>query len=215
MRHVVNPEVIMPVLTFPFGPLDANCHLLHNGVDAVIADPSDQTDDVLQAAKALGLTVRALLLTHAHFDHAGGAEAMVKATGLPVFVGLEDWAVRDLYLMGGLLYGFPRVPLFEADILEPGPARWGSLECEVIHAPGHSPGSLCFYFPAEKALLSGDVIFYRSVGRSDLPGGDQAALFQTLRQSIYTLPPDTVIYPGHGDPTTVGDEAAANPFCRA
>lgn len=208
----------MPVLTFPFGPLEANAYLLHNGRDAVAADPPDDASLILDQARAKNLTLRAILLTHLHFDHVGGCAAMARATGLPVFVGKEDWDIRDVLLSRGMTFGMPPAPAFEAEPLEPGPVpagAWGSLECTVIHAPGHSPGSLCYYFPQEKALLAGDVLFRRSIGRADLPGGDFDTLCRSLRQSIYTLPPDTVVYPGHGEPTTVGSEAAANPFCPA
>ncbi len=208
----------MPVLTFPFGPLEANAYLLHNGRDAVVADPPDDPVRVLDVIRDNHLTLRAILLTHLHFDHAGGCAAMSAAAGLPVRAGREDWDLRDSLLSGGMLFSLPPVPAFDAEVLEPGPVpvgTWGSLNCTVLHVPGHSPGSLCYYFPEEKALLAGDVIFYRSVGRTDLPGGDFDTLCHALRSVVYTLPPDTVIYPGHGEPTTVGGEAAFNPFCSA
>ncbi|MCH5277812.1 MAG: MBL fold metallo-hydrolase [Desulfovibrionaceae bacterium] len=208
----------MPVLTFPFGPLEANAYLLHNERDAVVADPPDDPARVLRVIRDKGLTLRAIVLTHLHFDHAGGCAAMSGATGLPVLVGSQDWELRDVLLSGPLLFGQPPIPAFEAEALAPGPipaGTWGSLDCTVLHAPGHSPGSLCYYFPEEKALLAGDVIFYRSVGRSDLPGGDFDTLCRSLRRVVYTLPEDTVIYPGHGERTTVGIEAAFNPICPA
>lgn len=205
----------MPVLAFPFGPLEANAYFLHNGADAVVADPPDDPAPVLDAARRTGATIRAILLTHLHFDHAQGCAAMSRATGLPVLVGREDWDMRDVLLSRGMLFGLPPVPEFPAEPLRPGPAVWGSLTCTVLHAPGHSPGSLCFHFAEEKALLAGDVLFYRSVGRSDLPGGNADTLCHSLRSVVYTLPPDTTVYPGHGEPTTVGDEAMHNPFCRA
>lgn len=208
----------MPVLTFPFGPLEANAYLLHNGRDAVAADPPDDPARVLDVLRARNLTLRAILLTHLHFDHVGGCAALSGATGLPVRVGREDWDMRDVLLSGPMLFGMRPAPAFEVDVLEPGPVpagTWGGLNCTVLHVPGHSPGSLCYYFPEEQALLAGDVIFYRSVGRADLPGGDFDTLCRSLRSSVYTLPPDTVIYPGHGEPTSVGAEAANNPFCPA
>lgn len=203
----------MPVLTFTYGPLENNAYLVHNGKDAIIADPPDKTSLVLNALKQEGLTLRAILLTHLHFDHASGCAALSEAIGLPVQVGREDWEMKDTLLSRGMLFGLPEVPAFKAEILAPGRYAWGGIECEVIHAPGHSAGSLCYHIPREKALLAGDVLFYRSVGRSDFPGGDTDTLCRSLRERIYTLPPDTVVYPGHGPVTTVGEEAAHNPFC--
>ena len=188
----------MPVLTFTYGPLENNAYLVHNGKDAIIADPPDETTLVLNALKQ---------------DHASGCAALSEAIGLPVQVGREDWEMKDTLLSRGMLFGLPEVPAFKAEILAPGRYAWGGIECEVIHAPGHSAGSLCYHIPREKALLAGDVLFYRSVGRSDFPGGDADTLCRSLRERIYTLPPDTVVYPGHGPVTTVGEEAAHNPFC--
>lgn len=205
----------MPVLTFPFGHLEANASLLHNGQDAVVVDPPDDTSLVLNLVRDKKLTLRAILITHLHFDHVSGVAAMAEATGLPVYVGEEDWKLRKVMLSGGMLFGLPPVREFEATPLQPGPVSFGSLQCEVIHAPGHSPGSLAYYFAEEKALIAGDVLFYRSVGRSDFPGGDEQALRETLTKKIYVLPPDTVVYTGHYQSTTVGDEARNNPFCRA
>lgn len=203
----------MPVLSFTYGPLENNAYLVHNGKDAIIADPPDKTSLVLNALKQEGLTLRSILLTHLHFDHASGCAALSEAVGLPVQVGREDWEMKDTLLSRGMLFGMPEVPAFKAEILAPGRYAWGGIECDVIHAPGHSAGSLCYYIPGEKALLAGDVLFYRSVGRSDFPGGDADTLCRSLRERIYTLPPDTVVYPGHGPVTMVGDEAAHNPFC--
>lgn len=203
----------MPVLTFTYGPLENNAYLVYRGKDAIIADPPDNSSLVLDALKREGLTLRAILLTHLHFDHASGCASLSEATGLPVHVGTEDWEMKEVLLSRGMRFGLPEVPAFKGETLAPGKYTWGDIDCEAIHAPGHSAGSLCYYIPKEKALLAGDVLFYRSVGRSDFPGGDADALTHTLRDVIYKLPPDTVVYPGHGPVTTIGDEAAHNPFC--
>jgi glyoxylase-like metal-dependent hydrolase (beta-lactamase superfamily II) len=181
----------------------------------MVADPPDDPDLVLDEVKSARLTLRAVVLTHLHFDHLSGAAAMGKASGLPLLVGKEDWAMRDTLMRVPPMLGNFSIPPFACEPLAPGPVDWGTLHCEILHAPGHTPGSICVYCAGEKALLGGDVLFYRSVGRTDFPEGSQKLLFGSLRNVIYPLPPDTVVYPGHGDPTTVGEEARANPFCRA
>ncbi len=204
----------MPVITLPYGPLEANCYIVHNGTDAVVFDAADHTASILNIIKEQGLTLRAVALTHLHIDHCLGSADLAKATGLPVLAGAEDWAERGLLLCKGMCFGMDLKP-FEAEVLAPGEVTWGSLHCRVIHTPGHSPGSLCFYFPELEVIITGDLLFYRSVGRSDLPLGDSAVLVRSLREKIYTLPGATVVYPGHGPETSIGYEAVHNHFCRA
>jgi len=204
----------MPVITLPFGPLEANCHIVHNGKDAVVFDPSDETAFLLKTLSDNGLTLRAVVLTHLHADHCLGCADFAEATGLPVFVGREDWDERAMFLCKGMCFGMRMKP-FEAEILAPGEVTWGSLHCHVIHTPGHSPGSLCCYFDELGVIITGDLLFYRSVGRSDLPFGDGPTLVRSLREKIYTLPGNVEVYPGHGPETSIGYEAVHNHFCRA
>ena len=204
----------MPVITLPFGPLEANCHIVHNGSDAVVFDPSDETDVVLKNIADNGLTLRAVALTHLHSDHCLGCADMARATGLTPLVGKEDWDDRNMLLCRGMCFGMNLKP-FEAETLEPGDVNWGSLNCRVIHTPGHSAGSLCYYFADLGVIITGDLLFFRSVGRSDLPGGNGAELMRSLRESIYTLPGSVEVYPGHGPETSIGYEAAHNCYCRA
>jgi glyoxylase-like metal-dependent hydrolase (beta-lactamase superfamily II) len=204
----------MPVLTYPFGMLEANCHIVHNGRDAVVFDPADDTGAVLKAVARAGLQLQGAALTHLHADHCLGCAAFSAATGLLPIVGREDWEERELLLCTGMCFGMDR-DLFTAMPVSAGHFSWGSLECEALHAPGHSPGSLCYYFPSLGIVVTGDVLFYRSVGRSDLPGGNAAQLMASIRSRIYTLPDDTLVCPGHGPETSVGAEKRGNPFCPA
>lgn len=204
----------MPVITLPFGPLEANCYIVHNGRDAVVFDPSDETDLVLKKIAENHLTLRAVALTHLHCDHCIGCADMTRATGFVPLVGAQDWEERGLLLCRGMCFGMDLKP-FEANILEPGEVTWGSLSCRVIHAPGHSEGSLCYYFADLGLVITGDVLFFRSVGRSDLPGGDGEKLMKSLRECLYTLPDNVVVYPGHGQETSIGYEKAHNCCCRA
>ncbi|MBQ5727698.1 MAG: MBL fold metallo-hydrolase, partial [Mailhella sp.] len=156
----------------------------------------------------------AIALTHLHCDHCLGCAEMSKATGLVPLIGLEDWLERGLLLCKGMCFGMELKP-FQAEPLTEGEITWGSLNCKVIHTPGHSPGSLCYYFEDLGILITGDLLFFRSVGRSDLPLGDGETLVRSLREKIYTLPGAVAVYPGHGPETSVGYEAIHNHFCRA
>ena len=204
----------MPVITLPFGALEANCHIVHNGTDAVVFDPSDDTAAVLDILAKKKLTLRAIALTHLHVDHCLGCAELSKVTGLIPVIGLEDWLQRGMLLGKGMCFGMDLKP-FQAEPLEEGEITWGTLNCKVIHTPGHSPGSLCYYFEDLGVLITGDLLFFRSVGRSDLPFGDGEALVRSLREKIYTLPGATLVYPGHGPETSVSFEAVHNHFCRA
>lgn len=209
------PEVAMPVITYPFGAFEANCHIVHNGVDAVVIDPSTDVARVMGKIAEKGLALRAVLLTHLHPDHCIGCADMARATGLKPLVGREDWEHRALLLGDAMCMGMFKVAAFEAEMLAPGEVEWGSLKCRVIHAPGHSAGSLCYYFPDLSVLASGDVLFFRSVGRTDFVDGDHDTLMRSIREKLYTLPGDTMVYPGHGPETSIGFEAVRNSFCRA
>lgn len=204
----------MPVITLPFGPLEANCHIVHNGRDAVVFDPSDETESILKVLSDKNLTLQAVALTHLHCDHCLGCADLAKATGFKPYVGLEDWIARGMLLSKGMCFGMDLKP-FDAEALAPGEVVWGSLNCKVIHTPGHSPGSLCYYFEDLGVLITGDLLFFRSVGRSDLPLGDGETLVRSLREKIYTLPGAVEVHPGHGPETSIGYEAVHNLFCRA
>ncbi len=204
----------MPVITMPFGSFEANCHIVYKDSDAVIFDPSNETERVLDTLAEHKLTLHAIALTHLHADHCLGCAALARITRLTPLVGREDWEERNLLLSKAMRFGM-YLENFEAAVLEPGEISWGSLHCRVLHTPGHSAGSLSFYFPDLKALITGDLLFYRSVGRTDLPGGNGEALAQSLRGSIYTLPGDVTVYPGHGPETSVAAEASGNLYCRA
>ena len=204
----------MPVITIPFGDFQANCHIVHNGRDAVVFDPADDTAAVMKALKDAGLELRAVALTHLHIDHCLGCAGLAAASGMKPLVGRADWEDRRRLLCKGMTFGIPLEP-FEAEPLDEGDVSWGSLACRVMATPGHSTGSMSYYFKDLGLVVTGDLLFYRSVGRSDFPGGDGDELKRSIRGKIYALPSDTAVYPGHGPETSVGYEAANNAFCRA
>lgn len=204
----------MRVYTFPLGPLETNCYLLAEGAEAVAVDPGGDPSSVVKFLRDNGLTLTAILNTHLHFDHIGGNAALRAATGAPIHLNKEDLFLLDA--TSGTRFGLPPTDPFEYQAMDAGETTFLNARCTVIHTPGHSPGSLSFYFPDQGMLFSGDVLFYRDTGRSDLPGGSRPVLEnETIRGKLYTLPDATVVYPGHGPQTSIGEEKVQNHWVRA
>jgi len=199
---------------FPVGPLDNNLYLLtaDQGTDAIVIDPSLESADVLRTIAARGLSVKRILLTHAHVDHILMAKPFQDATGAPIWLHEED---RLLYEFGGQQAegmgldwpGLAPVAHWMADGEDVGIP---GIEATAIHTPGHSPGSVTFVTP--RGLVAGDVLFRESVGRIDLPGGDWDALVRSIRGRLFSYPRETEVFPGHGPTTTIGHEIKHNPF---
>jgi glyoxylase-like metal-dependent hydrolase (beta-lactamase superfamily II) len=202
----------MEIHTFPLGPLETNCYLVSNGDRAVAVDPGGDPAAVVRHLENNGLTLETVVLTHLHCDHLYGVQALAEATGAPVLASEKDRSLMDTEIGGGGLMGLPRVAPFEFQDLPPGERELAGLPCTVLPTPGHSGGSVSLYFPDRGAVLVGDLLFYRSIGRTDFPGGDLQTLQQSVKERIFTLPEDTEVYPGHGPTTRVGDEKRNNPF---
>ena len=187
--------------TLSVGAFEENCSL-HRGY---IVDPGAEAGRIVAALA--GATPKAILLTHAHFDHIGAVGALQsRFPGLKVFVHPEDAKV--------ITHPLNNFPPDYPPVAMPGNIVWDAslLEgCEVIETPGHTPGGVCYYFPADKLLFSGDTLFNFSVGRTDLPGGDMATLMDSL-EKLLVLPDDVRVIPGHGPATTIGAEKRGNPF---
>ena len=201
--------------TFPVGPLSCNCSLVWDpeAGTGVVVDPGDEADRIAARVEALGFRVVALLHTHAHFDHVGATAALHERWQAPALLH-----PADTYLVEGMdlqtsLFGMDSVPRPELSPLQPGDVHHGLT---VLPTPGHTPGGCCFHGQADGCglLLAGDTLFQGGVGRTDLWGGSQAQLEQSVREVLYPLPDDTVVVPGHGPLTTIGREAATNPFVR-
>lgn len=204
---------MLNVQVFPLGPLQTNCFVLDNEQEAIVVDPGGDPKPVLSFIQKRGLTLKFILNTHFHFDHILGNRALQDATKVKILASPEDeFLLKAQVGGGGGMFGFPKVEPFEYDPLSPGPQRWLDQDCEVLSTPGHTPGSLSFYFPAARKLFSGDLIFYRSIGRTDFPGGSTETLLAAVREKVFTLPEETTIYSGHGPETTVHDEKLFNPF---
>jgi glyoxylase-like metal-dependent hydrolase (beta-lactamase superfamily II) len=202
----------MDIATFPLGALQTNCYVLINGAEAVAVDPGGDPTPVLQHLEAKGATLTAILNTHLHFDHTGGNKALSEATGAPILANGADGSLLDTWLGKGGDMGLPSIDLYEWKDLGPGETAFAGAPCSVFHTPGHSPGSLTFYFPDAGAAFVGDLIFYRSIGRTDFPGGDLDVLKRSVKEHIFTLPPATRLLSGHGPETSVADEQNHNPF---
>jgi hydroxyacylglutathione hydrolase len=187
-----------------------------DGADAaILVDPGDEPERIQAALDDLGVkTVEAILLTHTHFDHVGAVAPMAKATGAPVYCPkLEVPVLADIMAW----VPWPGIGPFESydadETLEGGEKlELAGLEIDVLFTPGHSPGHLTYSVPGANAILSGDVLFQGSIGRTDLPGGDHQRLLQTIGELLDALPDETAVLPGHMAPTTLGAERATNPF---
>ena len=202
----------MTIKNFPLGPLQTNCYILAGDTEAVVIDPGGDPAEVLNYLKENNLTLTHILNTHLHFDHTVGNKALSDATGAPVLANKLDAPLLEIWLGKGGDMGVPLIDPFTWDNLEPGETKFAGFGCTIFLTPGHSEGSLTFYFPEAKVAFVGDLIFYRSIGRTDFPGGDLDVLKTSITEKIFTLPPDTQLLSGHGSETTVSDEQNHNPF---
>ena len=209
---------MIDVRAFTVGPLQENCYLVRRpqATSAVIVDPGEEAPRLLEAIDALGIeSLDAILLTHCHFDHVGAVKAVHDATGAPVWcpeLETEVLANIDAYTFPG----FGPFESYDADHTVAGgeTLELAGLSFDVRFTPGHSLGHVTYAVRDEQALLSGDVLFQGSVGRTDLPGGDWPTLLASIESLIQEFPPETLVYPGHMGVTTLGDEQATNPFLR-
>lgn len=209
----------LSIQTIILGPLENNTYLLTDETkgECVIVDPSFNAARIAADARQRGLHMSQIWLTHAHFDHMCGVPDLVEAIAPAPRIFLHP-ADFDLYQKGGLadLFGLRfSPPTQEVEFLAQGQmVQLGSAEIEVRHTPGHSPGHVVFHLREQNTVLCGDLIFQGGIGRTDLEGGDQDVLFESIAAEILSLPPDTRLLSGHGGETTVGDELKWNPYLR-
>jgi len=200
----------------PVGPLQCNCSVIGDETthEAMVIDPGDDIDGVLAIVRKHHLTVKQIVITHAHIDHVGGATKLRAATGAPVLLNQNDQALLKMLDMQAAWCGMtsPGEVKIDQSIGTADTVKAGSLVADVIHTPGHTEGSVCLYFPAEKKLIAGDTLFAGSIGRTDLPGGSMEKIISSLHEKVLALPDETVVVPGHGPLTTIGEERESNPF---
>jgi len=202
----------------PVGLLACNCSIIGDEAsrEAIVIDPGDDISEIVAILKRHGLTVKTIVITHAHIDHIGGAARLRALTGAPVYMHEDDTVLAENLAMqaGWLGVPTPENPGIDKAAKEGDLLRAGAIEAQVLHTPGHTPGSLSLFIPAEKKLIAGDTLFRGSVGRTDLPGGDLRAITSSIQGKLYRLPDDTVVTPGHGEETTIGREKKTNAFVR-
>jgi len=204
----------MQIETLVVGPLQVNCFLLacEKTRQALVVDPGDEAERILQAIRENGLELKMVVNTHGHFDHIGGNRFLVEQTGAELLIHEEDLSALRRAREHAAIYGMSVTPSPEpARLLQGGETlALGEIELQVLHTPGHSPGGICLL--ADGHLFSGDTLFAGSVGRTDLPGGDHATLVEGIRRQLISLPEATVVHPGHGPDTTIGREKRVNPY---
>jgi hydroxyacylglutathione hydrolase len=204
----------LQIVPIPNGQFAENCYLVYTAghADTVIVDPGEEPERFLAEARRLGRTITAIWLTHAHIDHIMGVGAIRAETGAPISLHPAERALYDNLPQQGLWVGLRLVapPAPDLVLAHGQRLRVGDAEFEVRHVPGHSPGHVCFM--GSGIVLGGDVLFEGSIGRPDLPGGDFETLIESIFRELLTLPDDTIVYPGHGAPTTIGAERRTNPF---
>ena len=193
------------------GDLQVNCYIISNGNDAVVIDAGDDYENIIKEAK--GKNIKAVLLTHGHFDHTGAVNALQK-NGAKVYISKnEEYMLSDSYSCLSAPFGYPFNEIKADFTFDDGDTlNICDIAFKVILTPGHTTGSACFL--VNDILFSGDTLFYRSIGRTDFPGGNFEVISQSIKEKLYTLPESTVVYAGHGEKTTIGLEKKFNPFVR-
>jgi len=210
---------MITVQFFTFSPVSENTYILYNDVgEAIVFDPGCYFQEEKQKLEtyinAKQLQVVQLINTHCHLDHVFGNKWLAEKYGLELFIHPNEEMVLNFAPQSGKMWGLPFDNytgklhfLNDGDIV-----KLGQDQLKVLLAPGHSPGSICFYCEEQKFVIGGDVLFRESIGRTDLPGGDHNTLLNSIREKLFVLPDDVTVYPGHGTPTTIGHEKKFNPF---
>ena len=206
----------MKIEKFVVGPVGTNCYIVQNEEkkECFLVDPGACPPEMISHIKRAGLTVKAVLLTHGHFDHIMGLDGVLKEFQVPVYVCkeerelMENAQLNSSLLMLGQAYSFSGAEyIADGDVLFP-----AGIRVHVIFTPGHTAGGCCYYLPEEHVLFSGDTLFHASIGRTGLPTGRTGQLVRSVREKLFVLPDDTKVYPGHMDETTIEYEKKYNPF---
>ena len=234
------PKLIHEII--PVGLLQCNCSILGDPVtgEAIVIDPGDEVDRILEILRRHNLKVRAIVSTHTHIDHVGGLPALHRATGAPVLIHEADLGLYKALDQQAEMIGIPIPEMMQIkDFVKEGDnLLWGGYQAQVLHTPGHTPGSISLVVdatsisavaphshvggahssattePPVARLIAGDTLFQGSIGRTDFPGGSYPQIIASIHEKLLTLPDELVVIPGHGDLTTIGQEREFNPFLR-
>lgn len=202
--------------TFPVGLLQCNCTILGDETsrDAIVVDPGYDIPRILAALAKHELTVRRILVTHAHIDHIASAQTLRQITGAPILYSKSDLPLVAMMSEQATWIGadIPTVLPPDHSPADNEPLAVPGIDATVIHTPGHTQGSLCLHVPAAHLLIAGDTLFAGSIGRTDLPGGNHDQLIASIHDRLIPLPPETIVIPGHGPATTIAQERRTNPF---
>lgn len=203
--------------TFVVGPLQCNCSLLacEKTKEAVLIDPGDEASKIIEGLDQLGVKVKYLLHTHAHFDHIGATGGLKKHTQAPICLHSGDQSIYQMLPVQGKMFGmeFPEAPPVDHLLVDDEILSFGEHKIQVIHTPGHSPGGVCFkVLDGDEPLFTGDSLFNGSIGRTDLWGGNFDTLIHSIKSRLLTLKDDTGVFPGHGPSSLIGKEKRNNPF---
>ena len=200
----------------PVGPLQCNCSVIGDETtrEAMVIDPGDDIEDITAILREHNLQIKQIVITHAHIDHVGGAMKLRAATGAPILLNQNDHALLKMLDAQAAWIGMnsPGTVDIDQSVGQSDTVQAGPLKAEVLHTPGHTEGSICLYFAPQKKLIAGDTLFAGSIGRTDLPGGSFEKIIRSLHDKVLALPDDTVVVPGHGELTTIGEERESNPF---
>ncbi len=198
------------------GPLQCNCSILGDETshEAIVVDPGDDISRIVATLARHQLTLKQIVVTHAHIDHIAGAQQLKRLTGAPILYNQLDLPLVKMMDLQANWLGIatPEVALPDADLADNQTVTINGLTATVLHTPGHTQGSSCLFIPEHKLLIAGDTLFAGSVGRTDLPGGNTRQLIQSVNDRLLTLPDETKVLPGHGPATSIGEERESNPF---